>query len=77
MDAEHLLKMAQQISQVFEALHDEAEAVAGIAQHIERFWAPRMQHALWAHLDAHPDAAMSPRLRAALQRLRASHPVAG
>ncbi|MBB1161181.1 hypothetical protein H4F90_04215 [Piscinibacter sp. SJAQ100] len=35
-----------------------------------------MQRALWAHLDAHPDAPMSPRLGAALRRARAACPVA-
>ncbi|NDY93099.1 formate dehydrogenase subunit delta [Ideonella livida] len=52
MDTDNLVQMANRIAQFFEAMPDRAEARSGVAQHIERFWAPRMRQALAAHLAA-------------------------
>lgn len=49
MDVEHLVKMANQIEQFFEADGDEDAAVAGIESHLRRFWEPRMRRAIIAH----------------------------
>jgi formate dehydrogenase subunit delta len=46
MSAEHLVKMANDIADFFRAEPLRAEAVAGIASHIEKYWTRRMQEKL-------------------------------
>ncbi|WP_028312927.1 formate dehydrogenase subunit delta [Derxia gummosa] len=52
MDNSKLVRMANQIGAFFAAMPDRAEALQGIAQHIHRFWEPRMRRDLFAHIDA-------------------------
>jgi formate dehydrogenase subunit delta len=47
----HLVKMANQIADFFR-LKPEEEAVAGAADHIVKFWDPRMRSKMAAHLAA-------------------------
>ena len=51
MQIETLVKMANQIGAFFEAMPDHAEAVDGIADHLRKFWEPRMREALIAQID--------------------------
>ena len=51
MHVEALVKMANQIATFFEAMPDRPAALAEMAQHIKRFWEPRMRHELLAHAD--------------------------
>jgi formate dehydrogenase subunit delta len=51
MKVDHLIEMANQIGQFFESLPDREEALTSIAEHIRRFWEPRMRRALLAELD--------------------------
>jgi formate dehydrogenase subunit delta len=46
MNIEHLVKMANDIGDFFRAESERADAVAGIANHLQRFWDPRMRRAL-------------------------------
>jgi len=67
MDAENLVKMANQIGEFFAAFPDRAEALDGIAGHIRKFWAPRMREQLLAFVDASGAAAgLSPIVSEAL-----------
>ena len=43
MDAQNLIRMANRIGEFFEAMPDRDEALDGIAQHIQKFWEPRMR----------------------------------
>ncbi|MGH8253907.1 MAG: formate dehydrogenase subunit delta [Steroidobacteraceae bacterium] len=52
MSAERLVQMANDISHFFAAEPKRADAVAGIAGHIQRFWDPRMRRQIAAHLAA-------------------------
>jgi formate dehydrogenase subunit delta len=52
MNIEHLVQMANQISQFFESQPDHAEAVTGVADHLRRFWDPRMRKEIIAHAEA-------------------------
>ena len=52
MQIETLVHMANQIGQFFEAMPDRDEALEGVAQHVHRFWEPRMRRELLAHVDA-------------------------
>ncbi|CAN5801777.1 formate dehydrogenase subunit delta [soil metagenome] len=53
MQADSLIRMANQIGSFFAAMPDREEAVADIAQHLKKFWEPRMRRALLAHVDEH------------------------
>ena len=52
MSAERLVQMANDIGHFFAAEPQRADAVAGIAGHIQRFWDPRMRRQILAHLQA-------------------------
>lgn len=55
MSHDNLLRMANRIGDYFQAYPDRAEALEGIANHIEKFWEPRMRRQLLAFLQQHPD----------------------
>lgn len=46
MDVGYLIRMANQIGAFFEAEPDQAEAAVAVANHLKRFWDPRMRAAL-------------------------------
>ena len=54
MDASNLIQMANRIGEFFEAMPDHEEALHGIAEHIHKFWEPRMRGRLQTVLD-HPE----------------------
>ncbi|RKT24710.1 formate dehydrogenase delta subunit [Paraburkholderia sp. RAU2J] len=56
MDTQNLIDMANRIGDFFESMPDHEEALTGVADHIRRFWEPRMRRALLAALDEAPDA---------------------
>ncbi|RQS20730.1 formate dehydrogenase subunit delta [Burkholderia sp. Bp8998] len=75
MDNGHLIDMANQIGAFFESMPDREEALSGIADHIRRFWEPRMRRALLAALDDPSSAAgqrAAPIVRDAISAHRAS-----
>ena len=49
MSTEHLVQMANQIARFF-AAYPEQEAVAGVENHISKFWAPDMRDQLLQHI---------------------------
>jgi formate dehydrogenase subunit delta len=67
-----LVYMANQIGKFFASQGDD-RAVAGTAEHIKKFWDPRMLAAIFAHL-AQGGAGLDPNVRAALEKLRAATP---
>jgi formate dehydrogenase subunit delta len=67
MDAKRLTAMANQIGAFFRA-QGEAAAVAGIEDHLRKFWDPRMRREILAHLDAGGEG-LTPAVRAAVARL--------
>jgi formate dehydrogenase subunit delta len=69
MSPEKLVLMANQIGRFF-AAQGEAQASADIADHLEKFWEPRMRRAILAHLAA-GGAGLDPPVRRAVERLRA------
>lgn len=52
MNTANLIRMANSIADYFAGQGDRAEALAGIAGHIRKFWEPRMRQALLEALDA-------------------------
>ncbi|MBU6297028.1 MAG: formate dehydrogenase subunit delta [Alphaproteobacteria bacterium] len=73
MSPDKLVYMANQIGKFF--AHDgETKAVVSIADHLLKFWDPRMRKAIVAHLEA-GGTGLDPAVRKAVERLReaASH----
>ncbi len=60
MNIEKLIKMANQIGTFFESMPDRDHALQGVAQHVKRFWEPRMRHALLTHIENQPDPTLKP-----------------
>ncbi|MDL2355970.1 MAG: formate dehydrogenase subunit delta [Pseudomonadota bacterium] len=51
MNIDNLVTMANQIGTFFASYPDQEEASAEIANHLKRYWAPRMRSELFAHID--------------------------
>jgi formate dehydrogenase subunit delta len=73
MDVDNLIEMANRIGEFFDSMPDREEAVDGVADHIRRFWEPRMRLAILTAAE-NPDASasMEPILREALTKHRES-----
>jgi formate dehydrogenase subunit delta len=54
MQTADMIRMANQISDFFKS-YSEQEAIAGIADHITKFWDPRMRKDFFMHMDAGGD----------------------
>ncbi len=68
MSPDRLTHMANQIGKFFQSQgHD--KAVPGIAEHIRKFWDPRMRSAILAHLDS-GGAGLDPDVREAVATLK-------
>lgn len=65
---DRLVYMANQIGTFFRS-QGRVKAVPGIAEHIKKFWDPRMKRAIFAHLDA-GGAGLEPDVREALTSLK-------
>jgi formate dehydrogenase subunit delta len=63
-----LVYMANQIGTFFVTQSDE-QAIPGIADHLQKFWDPRMRAQILAHLDA-GGAGLDPPVRRAVEQLR-------
>jgi formate dehydrogenase subunit delta len=72
MDVNSLIEMANQIGEFFDSMPDHEEAVDGIANHIHKFWAPRMRIALLNGLD---DPEVSERLEPIVLKALMKHRV--
>lgn len=51
MDSDNLIRMANRIGDFFVSMPDRAEALDGIANHIQKFWEPRMRQQFLDMLD--------------------------
>ena len=72
MSPEKLVYMANQIGTFFASQGPDA-AVAGTAEHIKKFWDPRMRDAILLHLDQ-GGAGLDPAVRAAIDTLKPAAP---
>ncbi len=70
MNREHLVRMANQIGTFFQSQPDKAEALEGLANHIAKFWEPRMQREFRTMLDEGGEGVL-PIVREALEKHRA------
>jgi formate dehydrogenase subunit delta len=70
MSPDRLVYMANQIGKFFQSQgHD--RAVGGIAEHIRKFWDPRMRGAIVTHLES-GGAGLDPNVREAIATLKAA-----
>ena len=69
--SEHLVKMANDIGHFFGAEPEREDAIAGIANHIAKFWTKRMRDKLTAQIKRDGDAGLDELPREALRRLAA------
>ena len=69
VDAEKLVRMAEQITANMNYTEDEAVVAAKVADHLTRFWDPRMKAALRSYAGKNP-AALSALLQAAIDQVR-------
>lgn len=70
MSPDRLIHMANQIGKFFETQR-KGEAVPGIAEHIRKFWDPRMRKAIFAYLDD-GGAGLDPDVREAIATLKSA-----
>lgn len=71
MNTAQLVKMANQVGAFFEAMPDATQGTAGVADHLRKFWEPRMRRELAAYVAAHGDGELKPIVRAALKAIEA------
>lgn len=71
MNNDNLIRMVNRIGTFFAAMPDREEAMRDLAQHVRRFWEPRMRTQLFAHIDAHQGEGVDALVIDALQRHRA------
>ncbi len=68
MSLDKLVYMANQIGKFFDSQGRE-QAAAGTADHIKKFWDPRMRAQIFAHLEA-GGKGLDPSVRTAIERLK-------
>ena len=72
MDTHNLVHMANQIGEFFSAYPDRNEALDGIANHIRKFWEPRMRLKLFESMDQGQTGELSELVAQSLALHRAS-----
>lgn len=70
MHIDQLIRMANQIGSFFEAMPNRAQAVEDTAQHIKKFWEPRMRRELLVHVDSAGNTELNDMVAQALARHR-------
>jgi formate dehydrogenase subunit delta len=74
MSAEHLVQMVNDIANFFHSESDHAVAVDGVANHLRKFWDPRMCRQILAHWQDHDGQGLNELGRAAVAQLAAATP---
>jgi formate dehydrogenase subunit delta len=66
MNIDHLVTMANQIGTFFASYPDAREGRLEIANHLQRYWAPRMRRQLFQYIDTDNGAGLQPLVLQAL-----------
>ena len=66
---QHLLQMVKDIGNFFRAEERPEDAIAAVANHIRKYWTPRMREKLLAHVKAHGMDGLDELSRAAVRSL--------
>ena len=72
MKIDRLVTMANQIGAFFNAEADKAEAAKSVANHLKRYWDPRMRREIVAHYREAGGAGLDPVPRSAVALLATS-----
>ncbi len=72
MRAERLVSMANDIGHFFDAEADKSVAAGNVANHIKRYWDPRMRREIVAHYKEKGGAGLDPVARSAVALLASS-----
>lgn len=67
---DNLVRMANQIGHFFESQPDRNEGLEGLANHLKKFWDPRMRKKLIAMFDAKQTEQFSDIVKAAMEKHR-------
>ncbi len=70
METQQLVKMANHIGAFFEDMPDREQAKADIANHLKKFWDPRMRKTIVQKIDGGEAAELSPMVREAINANR-------
>mgnify|MGYP000868822934 CR=1 FL=1 len=73
MNIDNLVTMANQIGTFFASYPDPREGRTEIANHLQRFWAPRMRSRLFLHIDEAQGEGLRPIVIEALEEHRREH----
>lgn len=68
MNVQRLITMANDIARYFASEPDHEAGVAGVSEHLRKFWTPRMCEQLIAHVDSQ-DEGLDPIAAAAVRQL--------
>lgn len=71
MNVERLIEMANDIANFFAGDPDREAGVDGVANHLRRFWEPRMRKQLLAHVAAHGPSGLNELAQAGVAKLAA------
>jgi formate dehydrogenase subunit delta len=71
MNVERLITMANDIANFFAAEPDRQVGIDGVANHLRKFWEPRMRQQIIAHVRAHGADGLSDLAFAAIEQLAA------
>ena len=71
MDVEHLVAMANDIANFFDAESGKDKAPESVRFHISRYWEPRMRREIIEHVQQKGGAGLSDTARAAVEKLAA------
>lgn len=74
MNPAHLSRMANDIGEFFGAEPRPEDRVAGVLDHLRRFWDRRMREQLLEHVRVHGGAELSEHVRAAVLALQSGPP---
>ncbi len=66
MDIQNLITMANQIGAFFQSMPNRQVAKTDIANHLSKFWEPRMREALIQHLEKENDGELNPLVKEAI-----------
>lgn len=66
MNNDNLIRMVNRIGTFFAAMPNREEANRDLAQHVRKFWEPRMREQLFAHIDEHGGEGISDTVLTAL-----------
>ena len=68
MEIDNLVHMANRIGDFFAAMPDADEARDGIANHLRRFWEPRMRNEMLDHVEHNGGAGLHPMVLEAIRK---------